>query len=71
MDANERNALLADLDLFNAPNPAPGEPGYLTEEELAREWAILGERLGKEPHYWQSLRIPHNPRRSVAIGGFV
>lgn len=34
-----------DLALFQGPPPAPGEPGYLTPQQMAEDWRALQRRI--------------------------
>lgn len=41
--------LVRDLAMFDAAEPSPGDPAYLTPPEVARDWAALRRRLGRRP----------------------
>ena len=38
--------VVSDLELFRSPAPKPGEPGYLTPDEMDEDWQRLQERIG-------------------------
>ena len=55
----ETAELAYDLALFHGPPPAPGEPGYLTPQQMADDWVALRARVERLE--------PVGPTRSRAL----